>query len=108
MHMPLPPEAGATLISGEASCAKTDPALLVQGALAKKSRINQILTIERPAWWDNRATVADNAGLLALRLCWCFKPWHTVEVRPAPEEGARAATAGACTALLSPPRLPGP
>lgn len=66
------------------------------------------MTIKRPTRWDNRATAADNAGLQALKLCWCFKPWHKVEVCSTPEEGTHAVTVGACTALLPPSSLPGP
>lgn len=58
---------------------------------------------------DNRSDVADNAVLLALRLCWCSIPWHKVKVCPAPNEEAphgRAATVRARPALLSPSCLP--
>lgn len=89
------------LTSGEAPWAETDPALLVQGALAKKSRINQFILGYKEVKMvrrDNRADVADNAVLLVLRLCWCFTPWHRAKVCPAPDGGVLRGHA----ALLSP------
>lgn len=108
----LSPEAGAILVSGEASWAETDPALLFRGPLAKKSRIKEVILGYKEANMvrrDNRSDVADNAVLLALRLCWCFIPWHKVKVCPAPDEEAphgHAATVHARPALLSPSCLP--
>lgn len=60
------------LTSREASWAETDFALLVQEALAQKSRKNQVILGYKEANMvrrDNRINVADNTILLALRLC---------------------------------------
>lgn len=75
--------AGEMLISGEALWAETDPALLVREALAKTSRINQVMLgyVEiNMVMKDKRADMADDAGLLVLRLFWCFIACHKAKV----------------------------
>jgi len=70
--------------------AETDPGLLVQAALADKSGMNQVILGDEKANMmrrDSRATVADDVVPLALRLCWCFIPWHRVRMCPVPDKG---------------------